>query len=309
MEVRFKMCVVLNALRLSLVCLIAFALYGQAVGIEGAIPSVYVTNYPLKYFAERIAEAHAKVVFPAPKDVDPVFWVPDLEAIQGYQQAELILLNGAGYEKWIDRVSLPQLKLVDTSSGFRSQYIKLAEAFSHTHSRGGEHTHGETAFTTWLNFKLAEQQAEAVAEALRRVHPERGQSVAENYGALKRDLAALDRQMKEIVAQHPQKPLIASHPVYQYLAQGYGLNLRSLHWEPDRLPSEEQWAELKRLLQEHPAKWLLWERTPLADTVTRLKALGVSSLVFDPCANVPEQGDFLSYMRQNLENLKPAFEN
>ncbi|MGH8614103.1 MAG: metal ABC transporter substrate-binding protein, partial [Gammaproteobacteria bacterium] len=221
------MCVVLNALRFALIGLSAFALWGQAAGIEGEIPSVYVTNYPLKYFAERIAGAHAKVVFPAPKDVDPAFWMPDLEAIQGYQRAELILLNGAGYEKWIDQVSLPQLKLVDTSSGFRSRYIKLADAFNHTHGPGGEHTHGETAFTTWLDFKLAERQAGAVAEALRRLHPQRAQSVAENYDALKRDLAALDRQLTEIVAQHPQKPLIASHPVYQYLAQGYGLNLRS----------------------------------------------------------------------------------
>ncbi len=303
------MSVVLNALRFALIGLIAFALYGQAVGTEGGIPSVYVTNYPLKYFAGRIAGAHAKVVFPAPKDVDPAFWVPDLEAIQGYQQAELILLNGAGYEKWIDQVSLPQLKLVDTSSGFRSQYIKLADAFSHTHGPGGEHTHGETAFTIWLNFKLAERQAEAVAEALRRVHPQRAQSLAKNYGALKQDLAALDRQMKEIVAHDPQRPLIASHPVYQYLAQGYGLNLRSLHWEPDALPSAEQWVELRRLLQEHPANWLLWEKRPLADTVTQLQGLGVSSLVFDPCANVPPYGDFISLMHQNLENLKPAFEN
>ncbi|MGH6636381.1 MAG: metal ABC transporter substrate-binding protein [Gammaproteobacteria bacterium] len=301
-----SMSIVFYALRLSFIGLIAFVLCGQAAGIEGAIPSVYVTNYPLKYFAERIAGAHARVVFPAPKNVDPAFWVPDLEAVQGYQQAELILLNGAGYEKWIDQVSLPQLKLVDTSSGFRSQYIKLAIAFSHTHGPGGEHTHGGTAVTTWLDFKLAERQAEVVAEALRRLHPELAQSMAENYGALKQDLAALDRQMREIVAQDPQKPLIASHPVYQYLAQGYGLNLRSLHWEPDAPPSEEQWAELKRLLQEHPANWLLWEKRPLAATVTQLKALGVSSLVFDPCANVPAPGDFLSLMRQNLENLKRA---
>ncbi|MGH2397538.1 MAG: metal ABC transporter substrate-binding protein, partial [bacterium] len=177
------------------------------------------------------------------------------------------------------------------------------------HGPGGAHTHGGTAFTTWLDFKLAQQQAEAVAEALRRLRPDRAQSIAENYGTLKQDLAALDRQMKEIVAHHPQKPLIASHPVYQYLAQGYGLNLRSLHWEPDVPPSEEQWAELKRLLQEHPANWMLWERPALADTVTQLKALGISSLVFDPCANVPADGDFLRLMRQDLENLKPAFEN
>ncbi|MGH8615869.1 MAG: metal ABC transporter solute-binding protein, Zn/Mn family, partial [Gammaproteobacteria bacterium] len=91
-------------------------------------------------------------------------------------------------------------------------------------------------------------------------------------------------------------------------AQGYGLNLRSLHWEPDTPPSDEQWAELKRLLQEHPAHWFLWERPALAETVTQLTALGVSSLVFDPCANAPEQGDFLSLMRHNLQNLKPAFE-
>ena len=34
---------------------------------------------------------------------------------------------------------------------------------------------------------------------------------------------------------------------------------------------------------------------------------GFDSLVFDPCGNAPDQGDFLSVMRQNIENLKLAF--
>ena len=34
----------------------------------------------------------------------------------GYQGADLILLNGATYAKWIDRVTLPASKLVDTSA-------------------------------------------------------------------------------------------------------------------------------------------------------------------------------------------------
>jgi len=29
--------------------------------------------------------------------------------------------------------------------------------------------------------------------------------------------------------------------------------------------------------------------------------------VFDPCGNAPDQGDFMSVMRQNVENLKAAF--
>jgi zinc transport system substrate-binding protein len=39
-----------------------------------------------------------------------------------------------------------------------------------------------------------------------------------------------------------------------------------------------------------------------------LKAIGVDSLVFNPCSNTPDQGDFLSVMRQNVENLIPAFQ-
>ena len=37
---------------------------------------IYTVNYPLKYFAERIAGEHADVVFPAPADGDPAFWCP-----------------------------------------------------------------------------------------------------------------------------------------------------------------------------------------------------------------------------------------
>ena len=38
--------------------------------------SVYVVNYPLQYFAERIGGGHVDVRFPAPPDQDPAFWNP-----------------------------------------------------------------------------------------------------------------------------------------------------------------------------------------------------------------------------------------
>jgi zinc transport system substrate-binding protein len=61
---------------------------------------IYAVNYPLKYFAERIGGMHVKVYFPAPADVDPVYWTPDITSIAANQKADLILLNGAGYAKW-----------------------------------------------------------------------------------------------------------------------------------------------------------------------------------------------------------------
>jgi zinc transport system substrate-binding protein len=44
---------------------------------------------------------------------------------------------------------------------------------------------------------------------------------------------------------------------------------------------------------------MIWEATPAEATIGRLEALGVRSIVYSPCANAPEQGDFLSVMRRN----------
>lgn len=75
----------------------------------------------------------------------------------------------------------------------------------------------------------------------------------------------------------------------------------------EKVPGNNQWTELKGILKDHPAKWMIWEGKPMRTSVDKLKSTGLSSLVFDPCGNVPNQGDFLSVMQQNVENLKAAF--
>jgi len=57
----------------------------------------------------------------------------------------------------------------------------------------------------------------------------------------------------------------------------------------------------------HPSKWMIWEGNPIKTSSDGLKSLGIASLVFDPCGNEPEKGDYLTVMRKNMENLKGAF--
>ena len=134
--------------------------------------SVYTTNYPLAYFAERIGGEQVEVTFPAPADVDPAYWAPQPEVIAEYQSADLIRLNGAGYEKWTERASLPANKMVDTSKAVESSYVPLEEGVVHTHGPEGEHSHKGWAFTTWLDPMIAIAQAQAIQEALSEVRPE-----------------------------------------------------------------------------------------------------------------------------------------
>ena len=265
--------------------------------------AVYVVNYPLQYFAERIGGGHVAVTFPAPADDDPAYWIPDIATIAAYQQADLILLNGAGYARWVRKVSLPRSRIIDTSRKFADQYITTADAVTHSHGPEGEHAHESLAFTTWIDFGLAARQAEAICAAFIRKLPQQRQTFEQNLAALRTDLMALDTAMREIVGQDPARPMVASHPVYDYLARAYGMNIKSVHWEPDEIPNASQWLELQRILEDHPSAWMIWEGQPSTDTTAKLKTMGIGSIVFNPCGNVPDKGDFLSMMRQNLENL------
>ena len=271
--------------------------------------SIYVVNYPLKYFAERIGGEYVDVTFPAPPDVDPAYWTPDIATITKYQQADLIILNGAGYANWISKVSLPRSKLVNTSKSFKDRYITLEDAVTHSHGPKGEHAHAKVAFTTWLDFEFAALQALAIAKAFDRKRPQYREVFERNFAALKNDLIALDTDTQKVIARNPTLPLVASHPVYDYLARGYGMNLKSVHWEPDEIPNSEQWMDLQQMLETHPATWMVWEGEPVAESVKQLKAKGIDSLIFEPCASQPQEGDFFTIMQQNIENLRKAYAN
>jgi len=287
---------------------ITFALLALHSSMAAEKLTVYVVNYPLQFFAERIGGEHVNVVFPAPADVDPAYWMPDTPTIAAYQQADLILLNGAGYARWVNKATLPRFGMVITSAGFKEQYLETAEIPTHSHGSEGEHAHESLAFTTWIDFSFAAKQAKAIAEALSRKRNDLRHIFQKNYATLEKDLIALDITIKEVVSNNHARPLVVSHPVYDYFARRYGLNIRSVHWEPDDILTNEQMMELKSILKEHPAKWMIWEGEPVQASVDKLKTLGIDSLVFDPCGNVPKQGDFLTIMRQNVENLKPAFQ-
>lgn len=276
---------------------------GRADPEAGRPLTVYVVNYPLQYVAERIGGEHVRVVFPCQADVDPAYWSPDAKTVAAYQAADLILLNGAGYARWVERASLPRTRVVDTSAGFRDRLIAQDAATTHIHGPEGAHTHAELAFTTWLDPGLAILQARAVAEAFAEARPEHAASFDAELDPLESELGELDTQLAHTAEAIGETPLLFSHPVYQYLARRYGLNAHSLHWEPDDVPDENAWRALEDLLAEHPARWMIWEDTPAEQTIRELEAMRVQSIVYSPCANAPEQGDFLGVMHRNAAAL------
>jgi zinc transport system substrate-binding protein len=267
-----------------------------------------VTNYPLQYFAQRIGDEYASVHFPAPPDEDPAYWTPSPEIIGNYQDADLILLNGAGYEKWTEAASLPRSKLCDTSSRFTSEDFILAEdSVTHSHGPEGQHAHGGKAFTVWLDPALARKQTDAISNAFAELRPQHAEEFRRNRDALAKDLETLDQEIADALGKATDRPVLFSHPVYQYFQRRYGLNAKSVHWEPDEEPSDAMWAELRGILQQHPAKWMIWEDQPLDSVVQGLAELGLTSVVYYPCGNTPPEGDLLAAQSKSLSALARVY--
>jgi zinc transport system substrate-binding protein len=268
---------------------------------------VLVDSYALAYFAGRIGGEGATVSFPAPPGTDPSFWKPDAETIAKYQRADLILINGAGFASWIDTATLPGSRVIDTSAAIADRLLPLEGAVTHSHGGMGEHSHSGYATRLWLDPTLAIAQATAIANAFGDARPGDRAAFDANLVALKTDLEALDAKSAAVAARIGQTPLLFSHPVYAYFIRRYSLNARSLHWEASEVPGHFALAQLDEKTADHPAKLLVWEVDPVAETKTLLEGRGIESVVFAPLAETPASGDYLSAMNESLARLEALF--
>jgi len=270
-------------------------------------PVIYTVNYPLAYFAERIAGDAVVVHFPVPPGEDPAYWQPNSDEIAAYQKADLVLLNGADYAKWVETVTLPTSKTVNTSKSLENKYIKLTSGTTHSHGSEDEHVHYQVAHTTWIDPAFAIAQGQAILEALKQVLPEQADDLQARFDSLNTDLAMIDNAIADHRTKWDSQPLFASRPIFQYLARWYELDITNVSWKPDEVPNGTQWNTFDKLLETHEGYWMIWNTEPGEDTRKELRKRGVGNIVFDPCANKPAEGDYLTVMKENVKQMDKMF--
>ncbi len=274
-------------------------------------PVIFTTFYPTRYFAERIGGDAVRVVCPVPDDADPIFWTPDAETIGRYQSADLIVLNGAGFEKWVERATLPRARTVDTARSFEKEFMRYEQGVTHSHGPAGEHAHEGLDGHTWVDPLNAVLQARAIRDGLVERFPEHAEGFRERFSALERDLRELDAALRAV--SNGQTPILCSHPAYNYIARRYGWRIRNLDLDPETVPPAETLDGIRELLREFPARVILWESKPAAEVARSIEtALGLRNVVFSPCEllaaeRIASGEDYLSVMRANIDALRPVF--
>ena len=311
----------MNKMNKMLVVVLALVVMGAGCGKKTSTsvtptgkPVVYTTFYPTKFFAERIGGDLIEVVCPVPSDEDAIFWMPDAKAIAAYQKADLIVINGAEFSKWVQKVNLPESRVVNTAKPFEDSFVTIEHATEHSHGKGGKHAHEGIDGHTWVDPINAKIQAAEIEKALVKRFPEHEAAFKKGFTSLAADIDALDRQLKTYQAAYKNQALLASHPAYNYLARRYGWNLESLDLDPEEMPSDKMIMGIKEMLKTHPAKYLIWEAYPAEAIAQRMKdELGLTSIEFSPCellsdAEIDAGADYMTVMQRNLKNIGVVFE-
>jgi len=239
---------------------------GSRLEEQASKPQVLTSNYPLFYFASEIAGDVVNVQMPD-IDGDPAMWVPGASDIPQLQAADLIVINGAGYESWLAFTSLDTDRLLDTTEVIQDLLLPIENATLHQHGPEGEHSHQGTAFTTWLDPHIAVEQARAIERGLSVLVPAQSKAFKSRLALLEKRLNELDRSFE---------------------------------------PGVKEWLDFQNLLREYPAKLMVWEAPPLPSVVERLQEQGIQSIVFEPAGNRLETGDYFAVMNANLARLSAA---
>jgi zinc transport system substrate-binding protein len=257
---------------------------------------VCAVNYPLQYFAERIGAELADVALPAPPGIDPATWKPnrgERTLIRG--QCELMLINGAGYARWVTTAGLPDERVVDTTADIADRLIRFDADSQHR---------GNFASITWLDPTIAIAQARAVAQALIRARPSHAKAIKRRHVELEADLRELDARLTAVTQPLRSQLLIFSSSSYPYLARRYSLQSRSPARQTQALLDTDSWESLTQMGAPGEVKAVIWEVAPSNDVAAELGSHAVPWAVFSTAANRPERGDFLFVMNANADALE-----
>ena len=264
-------------------------------GSEDGKVSVVAALYPLGFVAQRVGGAGATVTDLTPAGAEP----HDLELTAGQvvtlTDADLTLYLGSGFQ--------PAVEDAVAELDDKHKLDALAEVPT-------IETDGQRDPHVWLSPPLLADIGDSVASRLGEIDPSGASDYKRNAQRLRSALEALDQHFAGSLAGCDKHDILVSHEAFGYLADRYDLKQIGVAGvDPEAEPSPTRLAELERLIRERAITTVFYEKLgspAVADTVAR--EAGVATAPLDPIESRPAEGDYLTAMRSDLEELSDALD-
>lgn len=235
---------------------------------------------------------------------------PSANDVKGIYQADLFIYHAPMLESWVKNLAVnrgdSKVQLIEASQGLTLDTVTGLEDMPDIEGLSKESTYDPH---TWLDPKLAAQEAKYIADQLGEYDPANADYYQRNAQAF---YDQADRLVTEYQAKFKpihQKTFVTQHTAFYYLAKRFGLKQLGIAGiSNDVEPSPKQIAEVQAFVEEYGVKTLFVEPnvSPKSAEVVA-KATGAEIVELSPLESDPQNSEsYLDNLHHNLEKLYQA---
>ncbi|GJD60783.1 metal ABC transporter solute-binding protein, Zn/Mn family [Methylobacterium frigidaeris] len=207
---------------------------GMASGLARIVPAraeepvrVVATFSILGDLVRQVGGARVAVTTLVGPNGDAHSFVPAPADAQAVAAARLVVVNGLGFEGWIDRLikaSGTRAKVVVAATGIVP--IEEDDGDGHGQDHGQDHGHSHAADPhAWQNVANTKRYVANIRDGLVSVDPEGKAAYQANAAAYLTQLDGLDAEVRAALAGIPEarRRIVTTHDAFGYFARAYGL--------------------------------------------------------------------------------------
>tara|TARA_R110001592_G_scaffold341482_1_gene630619 strand:+ start:11085 stop:12101 length:1017 start_codon:yes stop_codon:yes gene_type:complete len=259
--------------RLCLVCSLSFIAHSalassESVGEENnTLALKVVTTFSvLADMVHQIGGKHVSVHTLVDWDEDTHVFQPSPDDVKQIAEADLLVLNGLGFEGWLARLlSAAEYTgpTVEASKGV--ELIRLSSDLD-AHKREDSHGHNSKANVydphAWHSLKAGLVYVENIAQALINIDSKNASDYARNVKSYSGKLKKLDETISFRISKiaDEKRRMVVPHNAFAYLARDYDLHIHSLQGlSTDSEASAADLAKIVRLIRSLKIKAIFTE--------------------------------------------------
>ena len=265
-------------------------------------------------FSQNIGKEMIDVTLLVPMGADPHDWEPTIRDREKLQKADVIIVNGIGYEHWLGSFDSNDNQgiLVDTSNGISTldseKHDDHAKEDDHDgHEEEDKHNHEDLDPHIWLNPVYAQLQVKNIANALSNSDPTNKNYYQSNAAIYNKELDLLDSKIRTELSGC-KTDFITFHNAFSYFSEEYGLTQHTIISSNDSHGevTPQTLENIISLARELNIKVIFAEESTSTKTSQVIAdEIGGKVLVLSPLEIVSDES-YVEKMIQNLDNLKDA---
>ena len=292
-QIKFAILAIIIVIPLSSIVVYGTDSNQQFQKIESDKLQIISSFYPLHEFSQIVGQEKVDAILLVPIGVEPHDWEPTIKDVQQMQKSDLIIINGIGFENWVDslRENNYQGKIIDTSDKILVK--KLDDNSKDPH--------------IWLNPVTVKTQVQNIANAFSDSDPENQQYYQSNAAKYIEQLDLLDVKIRNELSQC-NNDFIAFHDAFSYFADEYDLNQHTII-SPNNSHGEATARTLENIISTANTLNIkvIFSEEAVDPKTSEIIAneIGGKVLILSPI-EVASDGNYISKMTENLKNLKVA---